>query len=87
MGMTNDGLSCWQAEATGIELLETTPGALLVRRAEENPDQEALVYSCYPELGGALDIRWTYGEYRERVNATARRLMALGLKKGEHIAV
>ena len=87
MGMTNDGLSLWQAEAAGIELLEMTPGALLDRRAEEIPDQEALVYSCYPELGGALDIRWTYHEYRERVNATARGLMALGLKKGEHIAV
>ncbi len=85
--MTNDGLSHWQAEAAGIELLEMTAGDLLDRRAEEIPMQEALVYSCYPELGGALDIRWTYREYRERVNAVARGLLALGLKKGEHIAV
>ena len=87
MGMTNDGLSYWQAESADIELLEMTPGTLLDRRAEEIPAQEALVYSCYPELGGALDIRWTYREYRERVDATARGLLALGLKKGEHIAV
>ncbi len=87
MGMTNDGLSYWQAEAAGIDLLEMTPGALLDRRAGEIPEQEALVYSCYPELGGALDIRWTYREYRERVDAVARGLMALGLQKGEHIAV
>lgn len=87
MGMSGDGLSYWQAEAAGISLLETTPGNLLDRRAEEIPTREALVYSCYPELGGALDIRWTYSEYRERVNAVARGLMALGLKKGEHIAV
>jgi fatty-acyl-CoA synthase len=87
MGMTNDGLSYWQAESAGVSLLEMTPGALLDCRAEEIPTQEALVYSCYPELGGALDIRWTYREYRERVNAVARGLMALGLKKGEHIAV
>lgn len=87
MGMTGDGLSYWQAEAAGIELLETTPGNLLDRRAEEIPTREALVYSCYPELSGALDIRWAYSEYRQRVNAVARGLMALGLKKGEHIAV
>src|SRR5437764_5120907 len=87
MGMTDDGLSYWQAEADGISLLEMTPGELLDRRASEIPTQEALVYSCYPEFGGALDIRWTYAEYRERANALARGLMALGLNKGDHIAV
>jgi acyl-CoA synthetase (AMP-forming)/AMP-acid ligase II len=35
MGMTNDGLSYWQAEDDGISLLEMTPGQLLDRRAEE----------------------------------------------------
>lgn len=87
MGITNDGLSFWQAEADGIDVLEVTPGQLLDQRAEEIPEQEALVYSCYPEAGGMLDIRWTYREYRDRVDAVARGLMALGLQKGEHIAV
>lgn len=87
MGMTNDGLSHWQAEADGINLLEMTPGQLLDQRAEEISEREALVYSCYPEFGGALDIRWTYREYRDRVDAVARGLLALGLQKGEHIAV
>ncbi len=86
MGMTNDGLSYWQAETEGLELLETTLGNLLDSRADEIPAQEAVVYSCYPEFGGALDIRWSYAEFRERVNAVARGLMALGLQKGEHIA-
>lgn len=86
MGMTNDGLSYWQAETEGVELLNTTLGDLLDSRAEEIPDREALVYSCYPEFGGALDIRWTYAEYRARVNAVAKGLIALGLKKGDHIA-
>jgi len=87
MGMSTDGLSYWQAESEGIELLETTLGDMLDSRAGEIPAQEAVVYSCYPEFGGALDIRWSYAEFRERVNAVARGLMALGLQKGEHIAV
>ncbi|HEX7735575.1 MAG TPA: AMP-binding protein, partial [Ktedonobacteraceae bacterium] len=87
MGMTKDGLSSWQAEADGIDLLEMTPGQLLDQRAEEIPEREALVYSCYPEVSGGLDIRWTYREYRDRVDAVARGLLALGFQKGEHIAV
>jgi fatty-acyl-CoA synthase len=87
MDMTTDGLSYWQAESEGIDLLETTIGDLLDCRADELPTQEAVVYSCYPEFGDALNIRWTYQEYRERANAVARGLMALGLHKGDHIAV
>src|SRR5574340_1452391 len=87
MVMTHDGLSYWQAEADGIELFEMTPADCLDRQAERIPTQEALVYSCYPEFGGALDIRWNFAEYRERVNAVARGLMALGFQKGEHIDV
>jgi fatty-acyl-CoA synthase len=87
MGIINNGLSYWQSESDGIPLLEISIGDLLDRRAEEIPTQEAIVYSCYPEFGGTLDIRWSYHEYRERVNAIARGLLALGLNKGDHIAV
>ena len=87
MGMTNDGLSYWQADTGGAALLRTTIGDLLDQRAEELPNQEAVVYSCYPEFGDALDIRWTYPQYREQANAVAKGLLALGLKKGEHIAI
>src|SRR3989440_10239196 len=87
MGMTTDGLSYWQAESEGIDVLDTTIGDLLDRRATELPTQEAVVYSCYPEFGDALNIRWTYQEYWERANAVAKGLLALGLKKGDHIAV
>src|SRR5712691_1704832 len=87
MGITNEGLSYWQAESEGIDLLDTTIGDLLDRRADELPTQEAIVYSCYPELGDALNLRWTYQDYRERANRVARGLMALGLQKGDHIAV
>lgn len=87
MGTTLDGLSYWQAESEGIDLLESTIGDLLDRRAEELPAQEAVVYSCYPEFGAALSLRWTYQEYCDRANAVAKGLLALGLKKGEHIAI
>ncbi|TMD40660.1 MAG: hypothetical protein E6I90_14470, partial [Chloroflexi bacterium] len=87
MGMTTAGLSHWQAETEGIDLLDTTIGDLLDRRATELPTQEAVVYSCYPEFGEALNLRWTYQDYRERANQVARGLIALGLDKGEHIAV
>ncbi len=87
MGMRNDGLSYWEAQSEGFQLLNTTIGDLLDERAESYPDQEAIVYSAYPEFGSALNLRWTYREYRERANAVAKGLMALGLKKGEHIAI
>ncbi len=87
MGMTGNGLSYWQAETSGEPLLDVTIGDLLDQRANELPTQEAVVYSCYPEFGGLLDIRWTYREYRERANQVARGLMALGLNKGDHIAI
>src|SRR5215467_7644008 len=87
MGMTADGLSSWQAESEGIDLLEMTIGDLLDRRADELPTQEAIVYSCYPEFGDALNIRWTYQDYRDRAHAVAKGLLALGLAKGDHIAV
>ena len=87
MGMTHDGLSYWQAETEGMELLDTTIGDLLDRRAYELPAQEAIVYSCYPEFGDTLNIRWTYHKYRDRANEVAKGLLALGLNKGDHIAV
>jgi fatty-acyl-CoA synthase len=87
MGMTNDGLSSWQAETAGIALLELTIGDLLDRRADELPLQEAVVYSCSPEFAGTQEVRWTYQQYRERANQVASGLMALGLNKGDHIAV
>jgi fatty-acyl-CoA synthase len=85
--MRNDGLSYWEAESEGFDLLNTTIGDLLDERAASYPEQEAVVYSSYPEYGSALNLRWTYQEYCERSNAVAKGLIALGLQKGEHIAI
>jgi fatty-acyl-CoA synthase len=74
-------------KARGVDLLNTTIGDLFDRRVNELPTQEAIVYSCYPEFGDALNLRWTYQEYQERANQLAKGLLALGLGKGDHIAV
>ena len=83
MGMTPNGLSCWQPETAGKIFLEMTIGECLDQRAEEFPAKEATVYSCYPEFSGALDIRWTYPAYPYQANAVAKGLLTLGLKRGE----
>ncbi len=83
MGMRRDS-AVWDAESEGLDMLETTIGDALDRQAEAYPDHEALVYS-YPEAG--LELRLTYRRYREEVDRVARGLLALGLEKGEHVAL
>jgi fatty-acyl-CoA synthase len=65
-------------------LIDLTIGDLLDQQAVAWPDREAVVY-CYPELG--LDLRLTHREYRDEVNLLAKGLLALGIEKGEHVAV
>ena len=55
-------------------------GGLLDLVHERRPDDEALVYA---DRG----LRYTYSEFREVVEGCARALMALGIEKGDHVAV
>jgi fatty-acyl-CoA synthase len=57
-----------------------TVGGLLDLVAERRPDDDALVY---PDR----DLRHSYRKFREVVEGCARALMALGLRKGDHVAV
>src|SRR5918998_2884682 len=57
-----------------------TVGGLLDLVAERRPDDEALVYAD-------RDLRYTYAEFRRVVEDCARALMALGIEKGDHVAV
>jgi fatty-acyl-CoA synthase len=57
-----------------------TIGQLVDLMAKENTDTEALVY---PELG----LRYTYEDFRQVCNQTAKGLMKLGVQTGEHIAI
>ncbi len=79
-----DGVAFWEAETEGLELIETTIGDLLDRQAELFPDKEALIYN-YPEIG--IEMRLTYRQYREEADRLAKGLLALGVEKGEHVAV
>jgi fatty-acyl-CoA synthase len=80
----NGNLAHWEAEDFGTDLIDLTLGDLLDQRAAERPEKEALVYH-YPEIG--LDLRLTYSQYRDRVNRVAKGLMALGVERGDHVAV
>src|SRR5215469_8969051 len=83
MGLVG-GRALWEAEDFGTELLNVTIGDLLDDRATAHPTKEALVYS-YPEIG--LNLRLTYSEYRDESDLLAKALMALGISRGENIAV
>ena len=57
-----------------------TVGGLLDLVHGRRPDDEALVYAD-------RNLRYTYAEFREVVEDCARSLMALGVQKGDHVAV
>ncbi|MDX2032170.1 MAG: AMP-binding protein [Blastocatellia bacterium] len=78
------GKAVWTAESQGTELLDLTIGDLLDRQAEVWSDREALIYS-YPEIG--TELRLTYRQYRDEANRLAKGLLALGIARGEHIAI
>ena len=57
-----------------------TIGDALRHTAKAHPSREALVFS-------AEDVRLTYAEYDHQVDRVALALLALGLNRGDHIAV
>ena len=61
-------------------LIDETFPAVLDRMVEEFPDQYAFKYTT-------LDYTRTYSEFRDDVDTFARSLIALGVKKGTHVAV
>jgi acyl-CoA synthetase (AMP-forming)/AMP-acid ligase II len=59
---------------------EQTIGEFFEQVVAEQPDHDFIVY---PDR----DLRWTYGEFDERVDNLAKGLLAIGLKKGDHLGV
>jgi len=65
---------------SAMPLMGETIGAMLNRIATQYPDNEALV-SVHQ------NIRWTYREFLLHVNSLARGLMALGVERGDRVAI
>lgn len=70
------GKYVWQKEI----LVKKTFSQVLDKMVEEFPDQIAFKYAT-------LDYTRTYEQFREDVDTFARSLIALGVKKGDHVAV
>jgi len=66
--------------ASSMPLLSDTIGDHLDRVAEAAPDSPALVVPHQ-------DVRWSYGELRDKTDAFAAGLLALGLKPGQRIGI
>lgn len=62
------------------DLVYKTIGQLLEEQAEKYPNKEAVVYSD-------RNLRLTYQEFNAWSDQVAKALMALGIQKGDHIAV
>jgi len=62
------------------ELMKDTVGGLLEKVARQYPDDEAVKYTD-------RDYRRTWREFDEECDKIARGFMALGIKKGDHVAI
>ncbi|WP_174613463.1 AMP-binding protein [Virgibacillus ihumii] len=63
-----------------MSLIDVTVGGILEKQAALYPDQEAVIY---PEL----NLRKTYKEFNEMADQAAKGFMALGIEKGENVAI
>ena len=60
--------------------IEKTLGDLLREKVEKQPDRDFIVYSD-------RNLRFSYAEFDRRVDDLAKGLLAMGLKKGDHIGI
>jgi fatty-acyl-CoA synthase len=63
-----------------MELFNKTLGDWLEHWAEKAPDREYIVYSD-------RDLRFTWKQFNKRVNEAAFALLAIGVKKGDHVGI
>ncbi len=61
-------------------LIYETIGTYFERIVQRYPDEEALVV-CHQ------NIRWTYAQYNEKINALAAGLLNLGIKPGDRVGI
>lgn len=63
-----------------MQFLDYTLGDMLEKWAYETPDQEIMVY---PDR----DLRFTYSQFNNRVDALAKGLMYIGIKPGDKVGI
>ncbi|GAA0611561.1 AMP-binding protein [Virgibacillus siamensis] len=63
-----------------MSLIDLTVGGILEKQVALYPDQEAVIY---PEL----NLRKTFKEFNEMADQAAKGFMALGIEKGENVAI
>jgi acyl-CoA synthetase (AMP-forming)/AMP-acid ligase II len=66
-------------------LVDLTVGALLDESIAKWPDEEAIVFSAYDDVGVAA--RWTYAELGERARRVGKALIASGIEPGERFGI
>ncbi len=59
---------------------EETIGAYFERMVAVDPDHDFVIY---PDR----DLRWSYGEFNERVDRFAKGLLAIGVERGDHVGI
>src|ERR1700761_8378559 len=86
MPFPDPNLSRWPPDPNAEPpLRDLTVGGLLDEAVEKWPDQEAIVFSAYEDLG--VSARWTYTEFAERARRTGKALIASGIEPGERIGI
>lgn len=64
-----------------MEFIDITLGEWMDKIAAEYPDQPAVIYT------DKFDYRRTYREFNDEIDIIARAFMALGIKRGDHVAI
>lgn len=64
-----------------MDFIDITLGEWMDKIAAEHPDQPAVIYT------DKFDYRRTYREFNDEIHRTAKAFMALGIKRGDHVAV
>ncbi len=64
-----------------MEFINITLGEWMDKVAEEHPNQPAVIYT------DKFDYRRTYKEFNDEIHQIAKAFLALGIKKGDHVAI
>jgi fatty-acyl-CoA synthase len=64
-----------------MEFIDITIGEWMDKMAAEHPDQPAVIYT------DKFEYRRTYREFNDEIHMIAKAFLALGIKRGDHVAI